>query len=99
MKRHAAIAVAGFLGIPCLGGLAGGDEDACTIATKGDSPVAKACAAGGRGAAKKKMKALVGAANKAGGDYKCGRCHADMKNYKLKDNARDDFKKLLEASK
>jgi hypothetical protein len=78
-------------------GAALANED-CTVATKGDSPVAQACKEGGRDAAKKRMKELVKAANKAGGEFKCPQCHKDMKSYELKDNAKDDFKKLLEKN-
>jgi len=75
-----------------------GGKDPCTVATEGDSPVAQACTEGGRGAAKKTMKALVGAAKKAGSEHKCGDCHVNTKSYELKDNARDDFKRLLSAA-
>jgi len=68
------------------------------VATEGESPVDQACKEGGRDAAKKKMKELVKAANKHGGDFKCGRCHVDTKRFELKDNADDDFKKLLQQA-
>jgi hypothetical protein len=81
-----------------LGGVAFAKEEPCQVATEGDSPVAQACAAGGRDAAKKKMKEFVKAAHKNGADFKCGNCHVDTKTFKLKDNAHDDFDKLVEAA-
>jgi hypothetical protein len=70
-------------------------EDACTIATKGDSPVATACKKGGRGAAQDTMEQMVKTAKAKGKVFKCKQCHEDLDNYKLKASADDDFKKLL----
>lgn len=70
----------------------------CTVATKGDSPTAKACATGGRAEAKKVMKGLVKDAKEKGGKFTCDGCHKDMDNYELAPNARNDFKKLLEMT-
>jgi hypothetical protein len=67
----------------------------CTIATKGDSPVAQACARGGRTEAKKVMKGAVKAAQAKGGKFDCDDCHKDTDSFELKPNAREDFKKLL----
>ena len=75
------------------------DDDACQIATKGDSPIAKACKKGGRKAAGKAMKAAVKAAKAKGVVFRCDGCHADMDTYELKPNAQDDLGKLLEASR
>ncbi len=86
------------VGALLLSPLAYAKKKECTVATEGESPMAKACREGGRDAAKKKMKELVGRANKNGGDFKCGRCHEDTKSFKLKDNAPDDLKKLLETA-
>ncbi len=71
----------------------------CTIATKGDSPVARACARGGRKAAAREMKQLVKHARATGLKMKCGDCHETMEKLELKKNAEDDFKKLLAASR
>ena len=78
--------------------LAGGGQ--CTVATKGDSPVAEACRRGGRAEAKKVMKAAVDAAKKKGGKLTCDDCHKGVDNddFTLKPNAREDFKKLLQLA-
>ncbi len=75
------------------------DDNTCTIATKGNSPVADACKKGGRKAAEEVMEGLVKAAKAKGTKLKCKGCHEDMDNFKLKDNAGEDFKKLLAAAK
>ena len=75
------------------------DDNACKIATTGDSPVAQACKKGGRSAAEEQMGDLVKAAKAKGKVFKCKGCHEDLDSYKLKPNAKDDFKKLLEATK
>jgi hypothetical protein len=77
-----------------IAGDASGDPK-CTVATKGDSPVAQACARGGRAEAKKVMKGAVKAAKAKGGNFACDDCHKDTEDYQLKDNAREDFKKLM----
>ena len=76
-----------------------GDEGKCTIATKGDSPTAKACAKGGRAEAKKIMKEMVKQAKAAGQKFTCDGCHKDLDNYELTKNAVEEFKKLEAASK
>jgi hypothetical protein len=75
-------------------------ETQCTVATKGDSPVAKACAHGGRDEAKKVMKQAVRDAKRNGGKYACDDCHksVDDGDFELKPNARDNFKKLLQLA-
>lgn len=74
------------------------DDDACKIATSGNSPIAAACKKGGRKAASKAMKAAVKAAKAKGVSFKCDGCHADMDTYELKPTAKDDFAKLLAAA-
>lgn len=74
-----------------------GDEGKCTIAVKGDSPTAKACAKGGRAEAKKQMKEMVKQAKAHGQKFTCEGCHKDLDNYELTKNANDDFKKLEAA--
>jgi hypothetical protein len=66
----------------------------CTIAIKGDSPTAKACATGGRDAAKKLMKDMVKQAKAKNEKFTCDGCHKDLDNYELTSNAKDDYKKL-----
>src|SRR3954468_13189306 len=75
-----------------------GDDAKCTIATKGDSPTAKACAKGGRAEAKKVMKEMVKVAKGKGAKFTCDGCHKDLDNYELTKNGTDDFKKLEAAS-
>jgi hypothetical protein len=75
-------------------------EGKCTIAIKGDSPTAKACAKGGRKEAKAVMKDMVTAANK-GKDtrvFSCEKCHRDLDSYELTSSAVADYKKLQAAS-
>ena len=79
-------------------GLANAKDDVkCTIATKGDSPTAKACAKGGRAEAKKMMKDMVNKAKANKEKFTCEQCHKDLDNYELTKNAEEDFKKLEAA--
>lgn len=71
----------------------------CTVATSGDSAVAKACAEGGRDEAKKVMKGAVKTAAANGQKFTCEGCHKDLENFALTANAKDDFKKLMAAQK
>ena len=101
MIRSAALVLtAAFLTLSMVSGTAsGGDGGKCTIATKGDSPTAKACAKGGREEAKKIMKEMVKQAKAAGQKFTCDGCHKDLDNFELTKNAADDFKKLEAVSK
>ena len=74
------------------------DGGKCTIATKGKSATARACAKGGRAEAKKVMKEMVKQAKSNGQKFTCDGCHKDLDNYALTQNAIDDFKKLEAAS-
>jgi hypothetical protein len=74
------------------------DDAKCTLATKGDSPTAKACAKGGRAEAKKVMKEMVKNAKGKGVKFTCDGCHKDLDNYELTKNATEDYKKLEAAS-
>lgn len=76
---------------------AGADDNKCSIATKGDSPVAKACADGGFKKAKQVMKELTKKAKAAGLKTECDDCHRDDETYDLADDARENFKKMLAA--
>jgi hypothetical protein len=73
------------------------DANKCTIATKGDSPVAQACAKGGVKQAKAAMKGLVKTAKDNGVKFDCDDCHKNEETFVLEDDARDNFKKLLAA--
>ena len=73
--------------------------DACTIATKGDSAPAKACAKGGRAEAKKAMKEMVKTAQANGTKFTCEGCHKDLEGFELTKNAREDLAKLSAAQK
>lgn len=101
IRIPALVLAAAILTLPMFAGRAvgAGDEGKCTIATKGDSPTAKACAKGGRAEAKKMMKEMVKQAKTAGQKFTCDGCHKDLDNYELTKNAADDFKKLEAASK
>src|SRR5947207_14462736 len=70
----------------------------CTIATQGDSPVARACAEGGTELARKKMKELVSVGRSRGLKFGCDSCHNEDSNA-LTASARADFKKLLAANR
>jgi len=95
MIRFAALLfTATILTIATLGGRAVGDDGKCTIATKGDSPTAKACAQGGRDAATKLMKDMVKQGKAKGLTFKCESCHSDLDSYELTKNATEDYKKL-----
>lgn len=89
-----ALSLAGFLALAASARA----DDKCTVATKGDSPVAKACAGGGRKEAAKTMKGLVRTAKEKGTKFTCESCHKNTDDYQLKSNAKDDFKKLLELA-
>jgi hypothetical protein len=69
----------------------------CAIATKGDSPVAKACASGGLVDAKRTMRELVKKGKNAGVKFECDDCHKNDTGYDLTPQARDNFKKLMSA--
>src|ERR1700759_2200920 len=93
--RAPQILVASVLfGLSVVGVAHAGDKGPCKIATKGDSPTAKACASGGRDAATKLMKDMVKQAKAKGEKFTCDGCHKDLDNYELTANAKDDYKKL-----
>ena len=96
----AAALLASFFVVSFFGArlVSAGDDGKCTIATKGDSPSAKACAKGGRAEAKKVMKEMVKLAKGKGQKFTCDGCHKDLDNYELTKNGVEDFKKLEAAS-
>jgi hypothetical protein len=71
------------------------DAGKCSIATKGDNPVAKACAKGGIKEAKKTMKAMVKVAKDKGKKMECDGCHKNEEDWKLTDDGEKNFKDLL----
>jgi hypothetical protein len=71
----------------------------CTVAVKGDSPVAKACKEGGIPQAKRTMKELVRAAKAKGMNVDCTDCHKNTEDFKLNKDATEKFGKLLEKAK
>jgi hypothetical protein len=73
--------------------------DPCTMATKGDSPVAKACREGGIKAAKVSMKELLKSARANGVKYQCDDCHINDTDYaQLGKGAEDKFARLVAAA-
>jgi hypothetical protein len=100
IRTFAQIVIAGIFLVSLAAGRAhAGDEGKCTIATKGDTPTAKACAKGGRAEAKRLMKEMVKQAKANGQKFTCDGCHKDLDNYELTKNATEDFKKLEAVSK
>jgi hypothetical protein len=97
-SRFGKVLIAVFMfGLSAAGVANAGDKGPCKIATKGDSPTAKACASGGRDAATKLMKDMVKQAKAKGEKFTCDGCHKDLDNYELTSNAKDDYKKLEAA--
>jgi hypothetical protein len=70
------------------------DDGKCTIATKGDNTVVKACEKGGIKEAKKTMKAMVKVAKDKGKKMDCDSCHKNEEDWKLNDKGKDLFKDL-----
>ena len=72
-------------------------DDKCTTTDFKTAKVKKACADGGRKAAKELMKSAVKKAKEGGKDVKCTTCHEDTKEFKLKDKdkAVKDLKALI----
>ena len=91
---------AGLLSVTWLSGTSRAD-DKCTIATKGDNPVVKACQEGGIKKAKAEMKSLQKAAKEKGMKVECDDCHKDesANNWTLNKDAQDKFKKMLDLVK
>ncbi len=75
-----------------------GTRDSCTIALRGDGPIAKACASSGRDGAKKLMKELVKQARSRGNKFTCEGCHQDLEHYDLTASAREDLEKMLASA-
>ena len=75
------------------------DAAKCTIATKGDNAVVKACEKGGIAQAKKTMKAMVKQAKDKGKKWECDSCHANEENWKLTDDGEKLFKEMVALQK
>jgi predicted lipid-binding transport protein (Tim44 family) len=73
------------------------DKNKCTIATKEDNDVVKACKAGGIKRAKVAMKAMQKLAKDKGMKVECDDCHKDESNgdWTLTKDAQDKFKKMV----
>jgi hypothetical protein len=100
IRRVGIVFIAALLfGLSAAGVANAGDKGPCKIATKGDSPTAKACATGGRDAATKLMKEMVKKAKAKDQKFTCDGCHKDLDNYELTKNANDDYKKLEAVAK
>ena len=69
--------------------------DKCTIATKGDNAVVKACEKGGVKEAKKTMKAMVKTAKDKGKKWECDSCHKNEEDWALNGDGEKLFKELL----
>lgn len=101
VNRAPRVLLAAFLlaAASAFGAVAWADGAKCTIATKGSSAPAQACAKGGRAEARTVMKAMVKRAKDKGVSFSCDGCHKDMDSFELTPNARADFKKLDAAQK
>jgi ABC-type sugar transport system substrate-binding protein len=103
MVRKSTIRLLAFVSAAALGGFIAtsapatraADSDKCSIATKGDNPVVKACAKGGIKEAKKTMKAMVKVAKDKGKKLECDNCHEGDENWKLTKDSEKLFKDLL----
>jgi hypothetical protein len=73
----------------------GDDTGACTTKDFKYPAVKKACADGGRKAAKALMKEATKKAKADGKDWKCKHCHENMKDYKLTADAVKDLKPYI----
>jgi hypothetical protein len=70
--------------------------DPCKMALTGESPVAKACSAGGERQALDLMQLFVKRARAEGFNFVCGDCHVDEDDRsKLAPTADAEFRKLL----
>jgi hypothetical protein len=77
------------------GGLLGaseGPQNPCTAEKFYFPKVETACAAGGRKAANKLMKAAMKNAKASGVSMTCKSCHTDTKSWGLTDNAIEDYR-------
>ena len=89
--------LAGLLTITLYTATSRAADDKCTIATKDDNAIVKACKEGGIKKAKSVMKAMQKKGKEGGLKYECDECHKDESaaNWTLKDGAEKKFKELL----
>jgi hypothetical protein len=97
VRKFRAVLLTGVMAAFSLGAGSAFAADKCTIATKGDSPVAKACADGGIAKAKTVMKEMSKDAKKAGMKTECDDCHKNDTNYELTKDGKEKFQKMLAA--
>jgi hypothetical protein len=86
--------LAGALAVSAPGFAA--DPAPCVIAKDPTTAIGKACKEGGIPAAKKAMKEMVKKAKAGGVKFDCDDCHMDDNN-KLTDDAKEKYKKMLDA--
>ena len=92
--------LAGLLTLTLFTATSRADDNACTIAIKGEeNAVTKACKEGGIKAAKTVMKKMQKAGKAKKLTYDCGTCHKDETagNWTLTKDAESKFKELLAA--
>jgi hypothetical protein len=89
--------LAGLLTVTLYTATSHAADDKCTIATKDDNAVVKACKEGGIKKAKSVMKAMQKKGKEGGLKFECDECHKDESagNWTLKDGAEKKFKELL----
>jgi hypothetical protein len=101
-RLFVAVAVAALTGaiafVPAAG-VRADEVERCTVATQGESPIAKACQEGGIRQAKRKMKELVRTARERGMYNECNDCHEGGDSWTLVKGANDRFRKLLEITR
>ena len=92
--------LAGLLTLTLFTATSRADDNACTIAIKGEeNAVTKACKEGGIKKAKSVMKAMQKKGKDKGLKFECDDCHKDEAagNWSLNKDAEEKFKKLLAA--
>ena len=92
--------LAGLLSLTLFTATSRADDNACTIAIKGEeNAVTKACKEGGIKKAKSVMKTMQKAGKAKGLKFECADCHKDESaaNWTLTKDAEKNFKELLKA--
>lgn len=90
------IVLAAVVALPAVSAFAA-DGDKCTIATKPETDVGKACASGGVKAAKKVMKQMTKDAKSKGLKMDCDTCHKNDTTYELTSDAKQQMEKMVAA--
>lgn len=73
---------------------ANAEGEACTTTKFSSKKVERACADGGRDAAKAYMKTMLKTAKAAGQDVSCKTCHTSLKTFDLADGAADKLARI-----